>query len=60
MQCQQVVTEVLGQPIGSLFRGQDGTGRLCRNTDNCLPTPRNIPEGQRSHLHHGGLLISDI
>jgi len=56
-QCQQVVTEVLGQPIGPIFRGQDGTGRLSWNY---LPTSRNIPEGQRSHLHHGRLLISDF
>ena len=30
-------TDVSGQPIGPIFKGQDGTDRLSRNISNTLP-----------------------
>jgi hypothetical protein len=56
-----VVTNVSGQQIGPIFKGQvtclaleDGTNRLSRNV------ARNIPERQRPHLHGGRSVKSRI
>ena len=65
---RQLATDVSEQPVGTIFKGQavqadcltveDGTYRLSRNVGNYQSTLRNIPEGRRSHLHSGGILIS--
>ena len=59
-----VVTDVSGQPIGPIFKGQavlkrlhkdcltleDRTDRLSRNVGKCQYTLRNNPEERISHL----------
>ena len=64
------VTNVSGQPIGPIFKGQavqeecclileDGTDRLSRNVVTYYKsTPCDIPEEWRSQLHRGGSLRS--
>jgi hypothetical protein len=65
-----VVTDVSGQPIGPIFKGQsvqefcltleNESDRLPRNGGNYQSTLHNIPEELRSHLHHGQSLKSCI
>jgi hypothetical protein len=63
-----LVTDVSGQPIGSIFKGQavfldcltleDAQDRLSRNVSNYQSTLRKIPKERKSHFHHGGSLTS--
>jgi hypothetical protein len=46
-----IATDVSGQPVDPIFKGQencltfeDGTDRLCRIVGNCQSTVHNIPE----------------
>jgi hypothetical protein len=58
----------LGQPIGSVFKGQgefltfeDGTDGLSQNIGKDLPLyAANIPEERRPQLHRGGNLKSRV
>jgi hypothetical protein len=62
-----VVTDVSGQPIGSILKGQaipedcltleDGTDRLFRNVGSYQSTLRNMPEKGRSHFHRSKSLM---
>jgi len=54
----KLLTDVLGQPIGHIFKDQakDRTERLSRNISNYQSILRNDPEERRSHFHCGGSL----
>ena len=53
-----VITDVSGQPLGPIFKGQanstleDGIDRLFQNVGNYQSTLRIIPEEQRSGVIH--------
>jgi hypothetical protein len=51
---RQFLTEVSGQPVGPIFKGQEIQGR------NCHYTLHNTPQERRSYLLRGGSLKSLI
>jgi hypothetical protein len=57
----KLFTDVLGQRIGSIFKGKMGPIR-CPETsvNNYHTTPRNAPEECRCHQHRDGSLKSKV
>jgi len=68
MQGRLIVTDVSGQPVGTIIKGQtvfldcltieDGADMLFRNVGSYQSVLRNISEKRRSNLYRGGSLNS--